>query len=218
MSTNPKRNDTAARDYDLIERIKKGDNRAFELLFERYVDKVHRHLNAIVASKADVDDLVQEVFVRVYRKIRTYKSQSTFSTWLYRVTRNVAISHIRKHAKRRWDDDFDETRFPCDDDTTVATPLSHTLQGEKVALANRFLARLSAHKQEVFVLHEVAGFTLEEIATMIDSPVYTVASRLRTARQEVKRSSQRFAAREAGLATGNTATLTRRSFAVAEVA
>lgn len=184
------------RDQELVERIKKGDNRAFDLLFQRYIDKVYRHLNAVVASHADVEDLVQEVFVRVYRKIHTYKSQSSFSTWLYRVTRNVAISHVRKHAKRRWDDDFDETRMAHENEVPTNTPLTRTLQGERVEIANRFLARLSKRKREVFVLHEVAGFTLEEIADMLNSPVYTVASRLRTARQEVRRSSLRYLARE----------------------
>lgn len=183
-------------DIELVLKIKQGDEKAFETLFQRYVDKVHRHLKAMVFSSADVDDLVQEVFVRVYRKLATYKEESTFSTWLYRITRNVAISHIRSMNRRKPSTDFEENTTLSDDWIPTTTPLNTAMQSQEMKLASRFLNKLSNRKKEVFVLHEVAGFTLEEIAEMVDCPMYTVASRLRTARQEALRWSERLRMRE----------------------
>lgn len=186
-------------DETLVMGVKAGNHRAFELLFQRYAERVSRHFRSVAGSSVGVEDLVQDVFLRVFQKIHTYRCQSCFSTWLFRVTRNVAISHLRKQARQPRGGEFDEKRYRFESERYVGsapTPLSHAIDKERVRVANRFLTKLSKRKMRVFLLYEIEGFTLEEIAEKVNSPVYTVASRLRNARQQIRRSSYRYRVRE----------------------
>ena len=88
------------RDQELIERAQAGAPGAFEELYYAWLDRVHRHLHTIVGQDADLDDLVQQTFVQVYRRLDTYRGEASFGTWLHRLTLNVALVHLRK--RRRW--------------------------------------------------------------------------------------------------------------------
>jgi DNA-directed RNA polymerase specialized sigma24 family protein len=84
---------------ELIERAARGERAAFDELYREHVDRVHRHLVHIVGQDPDVEDLVQATFVQVYKNLAKYRGDSSFTTWLYRITVNVALGHLRKRRR-----------------------------------------------------------------------------------------------------------------------
>jgi RNA polymerase sigma-70 factor (ECF subfamily) len=85
----------------LIERVKAGDHRAFELIFDRYVSRVYRQALRLTGNEADAEDVVQETFLLAYRKATTFQGKSEFSTWLYRLTVNAALTKLRQRKREK---------------------------------------------------------------------------------------------------------------------
>jgi RNA polymerase sigma-70 factor, ECF subfamily len=150
-----------------------GDAAAFERLYRQYVPMVHA-LARRMASPDDADELTQDVFVRVWEKLGTFRGEAAFATWLHRVAVNVILGHRKTAAIRR-------ERF-LDDDAEVETaavgprPIGHAID---VAAA---LARLPEGARKVFVLHDVEGFRHEEIADLLGVTAGTSKSQLHRAR------------------------------------
>jgi len=144
---------------------------------------VARHLQLLVGPGAEIDDLLQLVFVNVFQSIRKFRGDAAFSTWLFRVTINVARQEIRGRARRR------HHEHPADDATPKA--LAPSRSSPEVDLATReqiyeILSRLSDKKRETFVLYVYQGYSLEEIAELYDTSISTVGSRLQSARREIQ--------------------------------
>lgn len=178
------------RDNDLIERTKAGKPGAFDELYYAYVDRVHRHLYRVVGPDADLEDLVQQTFVQVYKRIDTFRAESSFSTWLHRVALNVTLTHLRK--RDRWfRPQTSEVLLPLPAPVPAEAPDEAVSRREKHEALYVALSRVKPKKRLVFVLYEIEGHTLEEISKLVDAPVNTVAARLRTARQEVRRTLEK---------------------------
>ncbi len=171
--------DHAAR---IVARCKAGDHDAFHELFREYVGSVHRHLSLLIGPGADVDDLVQLVFLNVYNSVGRFKGESAFSTWLFRITVNVARQEIRlkNRHKRLGQAINDVSRIKTR--SMGCTPES-MLSAEQQIYG--ILDRLSPKKRESFVLFTYEGYSLEEIAELLDSSVSTIGSRLQSARKEI---------------------------------
>lgn len=166
----------------LVQRCQEGDTLAFQELFKRHVDGVHRHLSLLLGPQEDVDDLVQMVFLNVFQSIRKFRGASAFSTWLFRITINVARQEIRVRSRHRRLNvavkEVNEVRG-----TSVrGTPESSLSNVEEVY---DVLDRLSEKKRETFILYTYEGYSLQEIAELLDSTVSTIGSRLQAARKEV---------------------------------
>lgn len=167
---------------ELVERCKTGDPEAFRALFRQHRVEVLRLVQRMLGRSSDLEDVVQEVFLQVYRSIRDFKGQSRFSTWLYRVAVNVVLMH-RRAARSR-------PQFSAVAEAQI-TPDLEPLPDEQVARAKRIQAfyrlldRISEKKRTVFILHELEGVTPAEIARIVDSPVLTVRTRLFYARREL---------------------------------
>ena len=172
-------------DQDLISRAAAGDRTAFDELFRVYVDRVHRHLYSLVGPDADLDDLVQATFLRVYRSLRSFRRDSRFETWLHRVTVNVALSHLRGRKRRVLDIPLGGVELPA----TGGSPADEVTLKENVRLLHAILDRLNQKKRVVFVLYEVEGHTLEEIGKILEISSNTVSARLAAARREVQRAA-----------------------------
>jgi RNA polymerase sigma-70 factor (ECF subfamily) len=177
------------RDNELIQRTKAHKPGAFDELYFAYVDRVARHLYKVVGPDSDLEDLVQQTFVQVYKRIDTFREDASFGTWLHRVALNVALSHLRKRS--RW-------LRPQTSDIVLPLPMPVSEQPdesvsrrEKQELLDAALTRIKPKKRMVFVLYEIEGHTLEEISTLVDAPVNTVAARLRAARQEMRRALEK---------------------------
>ncbi len=166
----------------VVERCQKGDPDAFKELFERHVNGVHRHLLLLLGPDDDVDDLVQLVFLNVFQSIRKFRGSSAFSTWLFRITINVARQEIRGKMRRRRLGAVVKEVTEVQEGTSVRTPERDLSNLQQVY---GYLDRLSSKKRETFILYTYEGYSLQEIAELLDSSVSTVGSRLQAARKEI---------------------------------
>lgn len=136
----------------------------------------------MLGGAADLEDVVQEVFLQVHRSIRDFRHGARFSTWLYRVTVNVVLMHRRAAKSRPVFGDAPEGVSAVDQRPFADDQLERQ---RRVAAFHRLLDRLSEKKRAVFVLHELEGLSPGEIAKIVGSPVLTVRTRLFYARREL---------------------------------
>ncbi|MDD5307204.1 MAG: RNA polymerase sigma factor [Deltaproteobacteria bacterium] len=166
----------------LVARCQEGDRPAFRLLVERHVGGVYRHLSLLVGPGPDIDDLTQLVFLNIFQSIRRFRGQSAFSTWLFRITINVARQEIRVRTRRR--------RLGTAMGDANKMSLTSCEQTPERCLATRegiyaVLDQIAPKKRETYVLYMYEGYSLEEIAELLGSSVSTIGSRLQAARKEI---------------------------------
>lgn len=168
---------------DLVERCKAGDGLAFREVFRNHRADVARLVLRMTGRHGDLDDLVQEVFLQVYRSIKDFRGQSRFSTWLYRLTVNVVLMQRRAARSRPvLQGASDDSSFGADVRELPDDQLART---RRVAAFYRLLDRMSDKKRTVFVLHELEGLSPGEVAKVVSAPVLTVRTRLFYARREL---------------------------------
>ena len=168
--------------HKIVERCKAGDPAAFRELFDRHVAGVHRHLSLLIGPGCDVDDLVQLVFLNVFQSIGRFRGASAFSTWLFRITINVARQEIRVRGRfRRLDGALGEAS-KVQGTVVRQTPENRLSTWEEIY---DILDRLSEKKRETFILYMYEGYSLDEIARLLGSSVSTIGSRLQSARKEI---------------------------------
>jgi RNA polymerase sigma-70 factor, ECF subfamily len=167
---------------ELIERCKTGDGLAFREIFRNHRADVARLVQRMTGRPSDLEDIVQEVFLQVYRSIKDFRGQSRFSTWLYRVTVNVVLMQRRAARSRPVLHEAPEDGFGPD---LRELPDDQVARARRVTAFYRLLDRLSDKKRAVFVLHELEGLSPTEIAKVVGAPVLTVRTRLFYARREL---------------------------------
>jgi RNA polymerase sigma-70 factor (ECF subfamily) len=161
-----------------------GDTTAFRHIYDRHRQEVARLVYRMIGPRADLEDVIQEVFVQVYKSLRDFRGQSKFSTWLHRVTVNVVLMHRRAARSRPM---FAEQ--PAGDGASRSDEISpdeDVERRERMRAFGRLLDRLADKKRIVFVLHELEGVSPGEIAKIVGAPVLTVRTRLFYARREIE--------------------------------
>jgi RNA polymerase sigma-70 factor (ECF subfamily) len=177
-------------DVDLVRLAQANDARAFEALVVKYQRRIARHVARYLKSAADVEDAVQETFIRAYRGLAAFRGESAFYTWLYRIAANVAIRHLQRQPQHvLLGDDAPEERVDAfepgvsdsqqPERTLIAAQIADTVQ--------RALAKLQPDLAEALLLHEVESKPYAEIATMLGVPIGTVRSRIFRAREFIAR-------------------------------
>jgi len=176
--------DTVTDPSELIERCQAGDGAAFREVFRNNRADVARLVQRMTGRvvSADLEDLVQEVFLQVYRSIKDFRGQSRFSTWLYRVTVNVVLMQRRAARSRPVLQEASDEAFGAD---SRDLPDDQVARTRRVAAFYRLLDRLTDKKRAVFVLHELEGLSPSEVAKVVRAPVLTVRTRLFYARREL---------------------------------
>lgn len=167
---------------DLVERCQAGDGLAFREVFRNHRADVARLVLRMTGRQGDLEDLVQEVFLQVYRSIKDFRGQSRFSTWLYRLTVNVVLMQRRAARSRPVLQGAPDDAFGADVRELPDDQLART---RRVAAFYRLLDRMSDKKRTVFVLHELEGLSPSEVAKVVSAPVLTVRTRLFYARREL---------------------------------
>lgn len=174
----------------LIQRVKAGDHEAFEAIFRRYVTQVYRRAVALVGNEAEAEEVVQEVFLAVYAKAETFRGEAAFSTWLYRLTVNVALTKLRRR-KRSKEVAFDDylPRFQEDGHHQVRPVVdwSHELEEHLVSeelqrLLQQAIDHLPPVGKAVVVLSDLEGLTNREIGKALGLSVPAVKAHLHRAR------------------------------------
>jgi RNA polymerase sigma-70 factor (ECF subfamily) len=168
----------------LVRRASAGDPAAFRVLFARHRGDVARLVYRMLNTPGDLEDVVQEVFVQVFRSLKDFRGQSKFSTWLHRVTVNVVLMHRRSARSRP----VLAPELPGElvADAGQVLPDDEVDRRERMRAFQRLLARLADKKRIVFVLHELEGMSPAEIAEVVGAPVLTVRTRLFYARRELE--------------------------------
>lgn len=174
---------------DLICRAKNGDQAAFGQLLERYEKPVYHQALRLVGRAEDAADVAQEVFFKAWRGLPAFQGDSSFSTWLYRLTGNAAIDFLRREKKRRGDVPLDDggLGWDCQAADPAPTPERALEQRELQRAVAQGLARLTEEHRMILVLREVNGASYEEIGRILDLPPGTVKSRLARARLALAR-------------------------------
>jgi RNA polymerase sigma-70 factor, ECF subfamily len=171
-------------DAALIARAQEGDTVAFRQIFLRHRGDVTRVVYRMLGPSADVEDVVQDVFLNVYRSLPSFRGDSKFSTWLYRLATNVTRMHLRRGRSRPRFADVEVPEAPRDGSPPDG-PDEQVDRAERVRALYRLLQRLSEKKREVLVMHDLEGVAAKEIAEMAGIPVLTVRTRLFYARKEL---------------------------------
>jgi RNA polymerase sigma-70 factor (ECF subfamily) len=192
-------------DLTLVQRTQAGDRAAFRALFDKYHQRVFAVSLAVVKNPQDAHDIVQEAFVRVHRHLGSFQGNSSFYTWLYRITMNLSIDHHRRKKTARqvdYDDRIlrDDAEAEGDDKVapgfTGSDPARVHAQKELAKRMQEALATLPAYHQEVIVLREVDGLSYEEIAKIMKVPKGTIMSRLFHARRKMQHALSDYVAGE----------------------
>ena len=166
----------------LVARCRSGDAAAFAELFRAHREDVARLVFRMMGRRADLEDIVQEVFLQVHRSIADFRGDARFSTWLYRLTVNVVLMH-RRAAKSRPRLVAEEAAAPPWDPALL--PDEQVTRRRRAAAFYRVIDRLSEKKRTVFVLHEIEGLSPSDIGKIVGAPVLTVRTRLFYARREI---------------------------------
>ena len=169
----------------LIDRAQAGDASAFREIFKTHRQDVARVVYRMLGPSADMEDVVQEVFLHVYRSLGSFRGDSRFSTWLYRLAVNVTRMHLRKARSRPRFADVDVPDVASEDEARKDDPEALVEQRERVRVLYRLLDGLGEKKREVIVLHDFEGMPAKEIAELVGAPVLTVRTRLFYARKEL---------------------------------
>jgi RNA polymerase sigma-70 factor, ECF subfamily len=174
----------AHHDDGMVARAAAGDPEAFRTLFARHKSHVARLVYRMLNAPGDLEDVVQEVFVQVFRSLKDFRGQAKFSTWLHRVTVNVVLMHRRSARSRPVLTEEIPGELIGDDGQTL--PDEDVERRERMRAFQRLLAKLADKKRVVFVLHELEGMSPAEIADVVGAPVLTVRTRLFYARRELE--------------------------------
>lgn len=180
---------TAIDDFTLIKAIQAGDHHAFELLVRRYQNQVANLIYVTMGNRDDVDDIAQEVFIRVYKSLPRFKFDASFFSWVYRITMNLCIDEIRKRKIRKvlsldflTEDALEKSRKSKDH----TMPSDSILLDEKRQVVQSALQRLKPEHREILMLREYKDLGYSEIAEALEISLEAVKSRIFRARSELK--------------------------------
>jgi RNA polymerase sigma-70 factor (ECF subfamily) len=179
-------------DVDLVRRCQQGDTRAFDALVTKYRGRIYSMTYHLIQNETDAWDIAQEAFIKAWRAVPSFKLDSSFYTWLYRIAHNCAYDWLRKR-KMQNAGEFDDNRVDHQPDPT-AEAMPHGAVRPDKALANAELgvrireavAKLSEDHRTAILLREVEGLQYDEIAKVMGSSLGTVMSRLFYARKKLQ--------------------------------
>lgn len=179
----------AMEDHGVVAAFLGGEERAFQELVERYQTRLLNFIYRTVGDRERAEDLVQEVFIRVYRHLHRFDPEKKFSTWIYTIASNLAKNELRNRSRnplvlfqsmrKAWDDD-EERPLQFEDPTARPDDMYRKRHLREVVEAS--VAKLPEHHRQVFVLRELEGKSYEEIAEITNCNLGTVKSRLNRAR------------------------------------
>ncbi|HLT63818.1 MAG TPA: RNA polymerase sigma factor RpoE [Pseudohongiella sp.] len=176
-------------DNQLVERVLKNDSRAFTLLVVRYQHKVLGLISRFVKDPHEAEDVTQEAFLKAYRALPSFRGDSAFYTWLYRIAVNTAKNYLVSRGRRPPSTDVDMDDAELVDDTStlrdVETPDATMEKEDLQRIINQAIEDLPEELRTAFTLREFSGLSYEDIMEIMDCPVGTVRSRIFRAREAI---------------------------------
>ena len=174
-------------EHQLVLRVQKGDNRAFDLLVLKYQYKLQAIVGRFIRDTDEVADVTQEAFIKAYRALAKFRGDSQFYTWLYRIAINTAKNHLVSKSRRpaNTDIDVEDAEQFANNEKLIddATPENSIMTDELAAIIKSALSALPEDLRTALTLREFEGMSYEDIAAIMDCPVGTVRSRIFRARE-----------------------------------
>jgi len=177
-------------DQQLVERAQRGDKQAFELLVLKYQRKLARLLSRFVRDAGEVEDVTQEAFIKAYRALPSFRGDSAFYTWLYRIGINTAKNYLVAMGRRAptstgFDAEEAESFEEAEQLRDANTPENELMSREIAETVNRAMAELPDELRTAITLREIEGLSYEDIAGVMNCPIGTVRSRIFRAREAI---------------------------------
>jgi len=177
-------------DRELVERAQRGDKRAFELLVDKYQRRLGRLLSRFIRDPSEVEDVMQEAFIKAYRALPAFRGDSAFYTWLYRIGINTAKNYLAAMGRRAptsTDLEAEEAEGHVDGERLrdLNTPENLMLSREIADTVNSTIDSLPEELRTAIQLREMEGMSYEEIANIMGCPIGTVRSRIFRAREAI---------------------------------
>jgi RNA polymerase sigma-70 factor (ECF subfamily) len=181
-------------DQQLVERVQKGDKRAFDLLVLKYQHKIFAVISRFIRDHAEVQDVAQDAFIKAYRALPNFRGESAFYTWMYRIAINTAKNYLVARNRRppASDVDVDDAEFFAGNDAMheMNTPERNLLRDELQTVIDQAFRDLPDDLRMAVTLREIDGLSYEEIAEAMDCPIGTVRSRIFRAREAIDKKIQ----------------------------
>lgn len=177
-------------DQQLVDRAQRGDKQAFELLVAKYQRKLGRLLSRFIRDPAEVEDVAQEAFIKAYRALPSFRGDSAFYTWLYRIGINTAKNYLVAMGRRaptttEYDSEEAENFDDGDQLRDVNTPEAELMTKQIAATVNQTMEELPEELRTAITLREIEGMSYEDIAAVMNCPIGTVRSRIFRARETI---------------------------------
>ncbi len=176
-------------DAELVKQAKQGKLAAFELLVNRYQQKVANVISKFIKDRHEIQDVAQEVFIKVYRALPNFRGESSFYTWIYRIAVNTSKNHLVARSRRIQNTQVEfedaESFVSNEDFRNLDTPDAVYARGELEQTMSKAIAQLPDDLKAAIVLREVEGLSYDEIAEQMDCPIGTVRSRIFRARDAI---------------------------------
>lgn len=178
-------------DVELVRRAQNEDLRAYDELIRRYQERIYGTVYNMTGNHEDTNDLVQETFIKAHRALKSFKGDSSFFTWLYRIAVNKTINHL-KQRRNRTSLSLNDLDFNAENDPDLVALVSDKTPQRDAGLSelqqklNEAMLKLSEQHRLVVTLHDVQGLAHEEIAKIMECNTGTVRSRLFYARQQLQ--------------------------------
>ena len=185
--------DVPTDDYEIILNVLAGDRNAYAELVRRYQSKVRGYCAGMLSNSSLADDAAQEIFVKAYQALANFRGNSSFSTWLYRISTNHCLDLLRKSSRRKTDSldaliekDGDRIEAMLSISSDAPNVQDHT------ELISQILSHLSEKSRQIIVLREMQGLSYEHLADTLGCSLDAVKSRLKRARQELESKLRHF--------------------------
>jgi RNA polymerase sigma-70 factor (ECF subfamily) len=178
-------------DLTLVRLAQKEDMRAYDALVRRYQERIYATVYHMTSNHEDANDLTQETFIKAFRALKSFKGDSSFYTWIYRIAVNKTINFL-KQRKNRVQMSLNDMDFNAENDPDLVALVSEKTPRRDLSLSelqeklNAALLKLSEHHRMVVTLHDIQGLSHDEIGKIMDCNVGTVRSRLFYARQQLQ--------------------------------
>ena len=177
-------------DQRLVERVQRGDKKAFELLVAKYQRKLNRLLSRFIRDPSEVEDVSQEAFIKAYRALPSFRGDSAFYTWLYRIAVNTAKNYLVAAGRRAptstaIDSEEAESFEEGHQLRHMNTPEAELMSKQVAATVNQTMEALPEELRIAITLREIEGMSYEDIAAAMSCPIGTVRSRIFRARETI---------------------------------